>query len=867
MTRSVCLALLTLKLLGQTVPFDFFSRAPYDPAIPRPEAVLGYALGERHTFHHQMELYLHRLQAAAPRRVKIESYGASYEGRKTWLVFLSSEENLARLNEIRAALGRLKDPRSLAEPEAQRLAAATPALVWLNCANDGNESAAFEAALQMAYELAASNHPDVERIRRNVVAILNPAHNPESHDRFVTWFSAVIHGKNGNPDRAAAEHTGDWLMDSNDNHYHFDLNRDALALTQKESRELAAAFHRWNPQVFIDFHGNPPVFFFPPVALPMNLNFPESTARWEQAYGKAIAAEFGRYGWSFMNREIFDLFYPGYWDSYPTLNGATGMTFETDGGGSQGLQLERADKTLSTLRGGIAKHFTGGLAVLKATAENKDQRLVDFYLFRKTAIEEGEKGPARQYILLPGKRPDQARALVSLLAAHQVEVYRDSAGRYVIPLAQPQKRLLDAILEPEAKLNEAFLAEEKAKYDRNQKLGRRAAKERYGFYDITAWSLPVSFGVEMETSAERPDTRRMQRVGGPEPLSGGVDGGRAAYAYVIPYSNASLPVITALLRDDYKLLVARAEFRIDSETFPAGTFVARVERNPASLHDRIAQLAPQHGVRVRAVGSPGTDAGITLGSPRVVDLKKPRVAAAIYEPTSGRSYGGLWFLFEQILDYPLTPIRTSQFRNADLSKYEVVIFVDGSDAGYQEALGTAGVSRLRAWIEAGGVFIGLKGGAVFATRRGVEWTTSKLVGRREEPPAGQQPPSPPPKDQPEEKEVDRTPGAMVRAEFNTAHFLTLSYEPAQVVLHNSDYIFTPSKEGTQVVTYAKEKLRLSGFVWPETEKRLAGTPYLIAEKLGRGHVILFADDPNFRMLWPRLTRLFMNAVLLAPSLP
>ena len=145
----------------------------------------------------------------------------------------------------------------------------------------------------------------------------------------------------------------------------------------------------------------------------------------------------------------------------------------------------------------------------------------------------------------------------------------------------------------------------------------------------------------------------------------------------------------------------------------------------------------------------------------------------------------------------------------------------------------------------------------------MEWTTSRLVGRRDEPPAGQ----PPPKDQPEEKEVDATPGAMVRADFNTAHFLTLSYDAPQVVLHNSAYIFTPSKDGAHVVTYSKDKLRLSGFLWPETEKRLAGSPYLIAEKLGRGHVLLFADDPNFRLLWPRLTRLFTNAVFLAPSLP
>jgi hypothetical protein len=304
----------------------------------------------------------------------------------------------------------------------------------------------------------------------------------------------------------------------------------------------------------------------------------------------------------------------------------------------------------------------------------------------------------------------------------------------------------------------------------------------------------------------------------------------------------------------------------------------------------------QTGVRVQAVNTPSTDAGITLGSSRVVDLKKPRVAIAMYEPTNGRSYGATWFLFEQVMGYPFTPVRTRNFRNLDLREYDVIIFPDGNDADYQDYLGTAGIARLKAWIEGGGVFIGIKGGAAFASRRGVEWTTSRLIVRQDEnardgspqapspqgpqqataqaaaqpqpkPADDQKAPAQPAQPTPPEKEVDRTPGAMVRASFNTAHFLTLGYEADQIVLHNSDLIFTPSREGTHVVTYASQDVRASGFIWPETEKRLAGSPYLIAEKVGRGHVLLFADDPNFRLLWPRLTRLFANAVFLAPSIP
>ena len=284
---------------------DVQSLGPYDPNVPRPDAVLGHAIGERHTYHHQMETYIQALARSSP-RVNVVPYGRSYEGRTTYLVIVSSEDNIKRLDAIRTAVARLKDPRQTSDADMRTIASSTPAIVWLNYANDGNESAAFEAGLQMAYQLAASEHPDMRRIREQLVTVLNPSHNPDSHERFVTWFDAVIHGEHGTPDRAAAEHTGDWLMDANDNHYRFDLNRDAIGLTQKETREIVAAIHRWNPQVFIDHHGNPPIFFFPPTASPTNANFPESTAYWDEVIGKAIAAEFGKYGWSFMNRETYE---------------------------------------------------------------------------------------------------------------------------------------------------------------------------------------------------------------------------------------------------------------------------------------------------------------------------------------------------------------------------------------------------------------------------------------------------------------------------------------------------------------------------------------------------------------------------------
>jgi hypothetical protein len=875
-----CLVTTATALAQMPAPFDFYEPGPFAAGVPTPDEALGYPIGTRHSYYHQMENYIHALERTSS-RVRILEYGQSYEGRTLYLVLISSESNLSRLEAVREATATLADPRRVADQAAlEQLLADTPATVWLNYANDGNESAAFETGMLMAYRLAAGEDETTRRIREQVLTIINPAHNPESHERFVAWYNAIVQGTEGNPDPNAAEHKGDWLMNSNDNHYHIDPNRDAIVLSQRETRAVIAQFHNWNPQVFIDHHGNPPIFYFPPVARPVNENLPESYQRWETLLGRAIAGAFDRRGWSYMSREVYDLHYVGYFDSYPSLNGAIGMTFETDGGGSQGLRLERPDKTHSSLAGAIAKHFTGGLATLTAVSERSADLLRDFYLFRQTGMEEGERDPVAQFVLLLGNNPWRAAELVALLQRHNIEVYRASApfastsvhnyfddqlvrkefpsGTYVIPTHQPQKRLLTALLEREAKLNDDFLAAVEVRRERNDSLGKKAKKERIGFYDVTAWSLPLSFGVEAYWTEDR--AGGLELVEQPSVPAGGVIGGRARYAYLFkPEANATLELTAQLFREEYKMVVSRTELKAAGETFPPGTVLLRVERNAESLHERIHILAQETGVRVWSVDAAWTESGPSLASRQVEDLEAPRVAIAAYEPTNGRAFGHLWFLFEQIIDYPFTPIRVDHLDAVDLGEYDVLIFPHGKDEAYEKHLGKKGIERLKAWIEGGGVFVGLKGGAAFATRSHVGWTSSRLHGR---PPPGEAKEG----DAAMEKDVPETPGAILRVQLNPAHFLSFGSAPEQVVLMNSALIFTPSTEGTNVGLYAEENTRVSGFIWPDSLERLAGSAYLIDENVGRGHVILFADDPAFRLMWPRLTRLLLNSVFLAPSL-
>ena len=179
---------------------------------------------------------------------------------------ISAPENLARLDQIKAGVARLSDPRGLAAPEAQRIIAETPLVVWLNYTIHGNESASFEAMMQVVYQLAASNEPATLDILRNSVTLINVCANPDGHERFVTWYNSY---GIGNPDPLAGEHREPWSVYGRVNRYRFDLNRDNIATSQVETRHVQRAYLEWNPQVFVDHHGQPSQYFFPPAALPI----------------------------------------------------------------------------------------------------------------------------------------------------------------------------------------------------------------------------------------------------------------------------------------------------------------------------------------------------------------------------------------------------------------------------------------------------------------------------------------------------------------------------------------------------------------------------------------------------------------------
>lgn len=880
--------------------FDFHAFGPYRDDVPHPREVLGYPIGSFHTTYGRMEDYVEALTDAAPERVQDVVYGQSVEHRDMHLLAIGSAETIERLDEIRDNLQRLADPTETSAAEASDLATDLPVAVWINAANDGNETAAFEAALQLAYQVAAGEGDRAQRIRENALVLINVAHNPESHERFVSWYNAF---GVGDAAPTALEHDAPWGMNTNNNHFQIDLNRDGVGLTQTESRAVSTEMQRWRPQVFVDLHGQTTQYFFPPNATPINPLYPEQLTTWIDTIGQANAASFDQYGWSYYTRDVFDLHYPGYWDSYPSLHGATGMTYETDGGGGKGLRWRRDDGTVLTFEDGIAHHFVATMSTIDAAARNRMARLEDYYRFFADAMDEAEAETPRGVVLREGDDPRRAARLATTLLRHGVEVERltqsgtvegydaladetvrrtVSAGSFFVPFTQPNAKVARMLLLPDIPLPEEFRQQELARLARNLRVAP-GERESHAFYDVTAWNLALAGDVPaLWTESDRPlpseslslpDSARAAPGGWTHDVAvptveGGTDG-RAQSAYVwAPGSIGSTRLLARLMDEGFNVAVVDEPMVVGERSFPRGSYIARVGRNPDALHGRIDALAEAAAVQVHAANTAFPARGPTgTGSETTRSLSPPDVAVLAGDGVSTTSYGAFWYVFQERLGQPFTSLRTRTLSESDLAGVDVLVLPNG---GY-DTLSDATLHTVRSWVEQGGTVVGYAGGAEVLAREpmGVSYTDTTLAGtslasmRDAIDESLTADPNLPPEPSPSAAIPKQpVPGAFLRARADTTHWLAYGLDP-ELPLLTQHTALDLSTHGANPITYATDELEVTGFTWPTlTEHVYAGQAYATVDRLGDGRVVRLAEDPLFRVWADGPIELLTNAIYL-----
>jgi hypothetical protein len=564
-----------------------------------------------------------------------------------------------------------------------------------------------------------------------------------------------------------------------------------------------------------------------------------------------------------------------------------------------------------------------------ATATHHTDRVRSYLAYRREAVEEGRSGTMKRVVWTPGGDPARAADLAATLLRAGIEVrraasgfsstrahaYADDAaasrrfepGAYVVDLAQPQGKLAKALLEPETTLDTAFARIQVEKFRRNQRRGPGQQSEGYEFYDVTAWSLPVLFGVEAWWTEDAPavagdllalpaDSAAV-RVGGevlPHAIASGiVDGRPAQSAYVFtPERNGAPRLAAALLREGFRVAVHPHAMEAGGRPWPRGSYIVRVARNDSTLAARLDALARESGVDVHGVNSAFTERGqYGIGSEAVVALRAPRVALVGDEGTSQTAYGALWWLLERRWGIPFTPIGLPSLRFQDLSRFNVIVVPSASGGALDRFVGKDGADALKAWVRAGGTLVTMQGATAWAARESVGLTSARAITGRDstgKPLAGDSAKADTTEGRSEIAAAQRErtdplavtspsaapdapvslPGSHFDVVLDRTHWLTHGYDqPRLTVMSDASTVLKLSKEGANVAAFPTSgKLRRAGFVFPDnTERLMRGTAYLIDESVGGGHVVLFNGEPTFRAWYRGLDRLVLNAIVLGPG--
>jgi len=839
-----------LKVLIGCFLFSFLQTPVTAQGVPSPAQVLGYELGERFTTVAGVAHYFSALAEASP-LVSVHPYGETLEGRPLTQILVASEAHRARLEEVLELNRELTDPET-PPARAREIVQGNPAVVYLSYGVHGNESSSSEAALWTAYDLARGA-PDLAGVLDSLVVIMEPMVNPDGRARYVSFYRQA-RGLEPNPDPSTREHREPW-PGGRPNHYLFDLNRDWAWGSQPETRARLGTWSRWSPQVHVDFHemGSNSSYFFFPAAKPINPIFPEHILEWGRRIGEGNARAFDAEGWLYYTAQGFDLFYPGYGDSWPSLLGSIGMTYEQAGGGGAGLVVRRDDGTLLTLKDRASHHWVAGKATIQTAAQGRTDLLEGFAAFHRE-IDEG----LSDILLVPGDDDIRVRALVTHLQEQGIRVEeategfrvpteshrgfesRESfpAGTYLVRVRQPRGRLAGALLEPEHLL------------------------EGESSYDITAWSLPYAYGVEAH-SVEGNLEGAWRGVPSLSPRTGSGASG-SPYGYLLTPGFEAMPALVDFLEDGGRAYAQPDTFRLQGTLYLQGTFFLPRGRND-DLDRRVneAGLVPH----LTAVSTGMTETGLDLGTGSVDFVTLPQIAVMAGEGVSSTSYGAHWFFLEQRLGLPFHAINLEDLSRVDLSDFDVLIFPEGR--GLQGAMGNGAMDALEAWVRDGGTLVAVGNSAQALGRSMVE------VGLR----------------QAEEEEMEKTeelahalrtreersedrwaqavPGTILKVVLDPGHPLAAGASadglPGEMFVLSRGRAFEPSGDFESVAFFGQDLEKISGVISQESLETLTQSTWLAQARLGRGSLILFAEDPLFRMFWYSGFQLYTNALLVGPE--
>lgn len=807
--------------------------------LQSPEQFLGYKVGTHFTRHHQIVDYTKSVAAARTDMVKIEKYGATNEGRELMVAFVSTPENIQKLELIR--LNNLRIAGLAPDNTAAQMENA-PAIVWLSYNVHGNEASSSEAFLLTIHALVDPSNTKTKEWLKNTVVILDPCINPDGRDRYINWFNAVT-GKQYNPEPGSREHTEPW-PGGRSNHYNFDLNRDWAWQTQVETQQRLKKYQSWMPQIHVDYHeqGVNEPYYFAPAAEPLH----EAITPWQKAFQVAIGKNHAKYfdsnNWLYFTKERFDLLYPSYGDTYPVYNGAIGMTYEQGGGGRGGLGVLNEDGDTLTLVDRAAHHFTTGLSTIEIASQNKQKLLVEFKQF----FEDGKSGKIGEYktYVFTTKDDNKLNAFKKLLDQNGIEygalsnkafrgfnyftgkdeAFSDEGLHVAVSSYQPRAVMAKVLLEPKTIVTDS------------------------NTYDITAWSAAYSYGIKGFAVKEK------LLVNNDTKTAPAIFAVNSSYGALIPYQSFnSAKVLAHLLKSGVKVRYVEKAFTYKNKTYGRGTLIILKTSNGNNWLSATNEACAKFNIQPDAVETGFMDKGVDFGSPDIrIIAAAPKVAMLTGEQVSSLAAGEVWHYFERILDYPVTLINATDLARINLKNFQVLVVPDG---GYRNLGDKTTTDKLKDFVRSGGKIIAMENAV--SIMAGADWGIKLKESK------------PDVKADSVRKYADRgkdyltnsIPGAIYKVDFDNTHPLGFGYPDYYYTLKQDNSLYEYLKDGWNVGVFKKDAY-VTGFAGAKVKDKLKDGLLFGVQDMGAGSVVYLSEDPLFRNFWENGFLLFANAVFL-----
>lgn len=868
------LVLVATQFLSAQTPYFFPKATGLDASVPSPEKFLGYGIGTHYTRHDQVIAYFKEL-ARVSNRVHVQSIGKTYEEREQVIVTFTSPENYSRLEDIR------KEHATLVDPAKPMIDSKNPVVVLLGYSVHGNETSSGEVSLLTGYYLAASQDTETVNWLKEAVIFIDPSLNPDGRDRAANWYNSYKSWPAiGDP--IDKEHQEQW-PGGRTNHYFADLNRDWLNLVHVESRNRVAFFHQWYPNVQIDFHeqgANATYYFEPTPKRHESPIVPQFIYDENAVFARYHAKALDEIGSLYFTKENYDNLSPIYGSTYPKFYGTIAATFEQASSG--GIVKETPNGAL-TFPFSIRNHLTTAFSTIRAAvAEKSNLFRIQKDLF-KNAIEQARANTAKAYVFGDAKDENLTQRFLSLLLQHHITVYDVAANSniegkrfekgkaYIVPAEQPNFLIVHSIFEDNI-LKDSI------------------------YYDNTGWNIIEAYGLQF-AKINSPAFEKGKLVTTAPFPKGEVEGGRAALAYILSYTdyNASKALYkllsgNVLVKTAFKPFTATAGN--NKRSFGYGTLIVPVAGQGItgdSLYQLVQRVAEDAKVKFLSVQTGFSAEGIDLGSSNIKAVRKPEVALAFGQGTTASEAGQVWFILSQQLGVPVVKIDLSNFQRASLRKYNTLILPGGNYSAWDKSV----VEKIKSWVSEGGTLITFQTATAWAVHndlvkeklsetetapgRGIADVAGLNTQRggaasgaaTETPVPGRRPSAAPVErvdyaDQQDVEGAKRINGGVFVADIDITHPIGFGLSSRKLFINkNGSTLLLPSANKYATVAQYSDKPFVNGYSSKVNIGKVSNSAAIIVSSSGNGQVVLFADDPTYRSYWLGTSRLFLNSIFFA----